>query len=139
MKTKTKIQASYDVLAVYEKVLLTVPALVDRHMKFIPGHRIIVDGENINIAPHYRRGDKFGDKFVTKNYYLEKYMTGSNIVATVKVVAKIDMFRCEVSLILDIYPSLSGDAPEYRLKVGSPFGDFSIPGDPTKYIKFQEI
>lgn len=138
-KTATAVQASYEILAVYDKVLLRVPALTDPHMKFLPSHGILVDGKNINVASHYRRGDKFGDKFVTKNYYLDRDMTGKNIVATVKVVGKTDMFKAEVSLILDIYPDLSGSLPEFRLKVGSPLGDFSIPSDPTKYIRFQEI
>lgn len=143
MKKRISRPSDYTVIKEMKKVLVTVPSHgTDIHFKLIPEHVIKVNGDNVVIKKYYRRGNIFRGSFVTSNYYVPYEMTGRKILASVRVLSKINYFKGEVSLVLDIYPELEEGVPEYILKVGTPNSGpeaVAIPSDPSKYINFKSF
>ncbi len=141
-KTAQKVKATYEILATFKKVQLKVPGVNDKHFKFIAEHCIINgDQELVKVPGHYRRGDLFNGNFVTRNFYIHSCLIGQTIVADeVRVVAKTDHYRGKICLLLDIVKhDLKRIKPQFRLKCGSPTGDFLVPGTKDKFIKFEKI
>ncbi len=131
------VKASYKTLATIKNVLVKVPGANDKYMKFIREHEMLVDGKSVNIPDHYRRGDLFNGRFLTRHFYIgaegiTEYP--QQLIATVDLVEKID--ERGSFLILDIHPS--GEKPEYKLAIGCPTGDFKIPGT-DKWVDFKKI
>lgn len=133
-----KAKASYETVATYKKVLVIVPGMNDKYMKFVEAHEFqVLDGSTAKVPEHFRRGDVFGDNFLARHFFITPEMRGKKIIATVEVVAKMDYVKDKLSLILNITPE-NGPEYDFRLKIGTPNGDFSIPGDSKKFVKFEK-
>lgn len=131
------VNASYAVLATVESVLVKTPGAGDQHMKWVQAHKIETKNGLHVVEEHYRRGDVFGSIFVTRRFFVGPDLLGKVIVATVKVIEKTDHQKKKKTYILEIYAS--GGAPTSKLKIGSPTGQFPIPGVANKYVKFEKI
>lgn len=133
------VNASYRVLVVKKNVLIKVPSAGDPHLKWMKPHNIKSLNGFHAVKEHYRRGDIFGGRFVTRRLFISPEFIGEEIIATVKVVEKTDyQKKGERSLILEIYLDTEGP-PTSRLKVGASTGDYPIPGVPGRFIKFEKI
>lgn len=126
---------NYQVLALKKNVLVQVPAAGDQHMKWIEPHKFQTSKGLHKVQEHYRRGDIFGGRFLTRRFFVQPNMLGKKINAIVKVVKKNHQNR--EYLILEIYPKEG--FPQWELKTGSPNGEFLLPGERAKYIKFKKI
>lgn len=133
-----QVNASYQVLEIKKNVLVPIPGAGDQHLKWIEAHQIeTINGPHL-VKEHYRRGDLFGSHFVTRRFFVGPNLVGRTIVASVKIIEKTDHQKNgEKSLILEIYLAIG--APTSRLKIGSPDGDFPIPGVKGKYIAFKKM
>jgi hypothetical protein len=130
-----EVNASYKTLATINGVIVKVPGAGDIHLRWIKAHQIKTKNGLHSVESHYRRGDIFSGRFVTRRFFLGPEFVGQTIVTAVFVVEKTDHNKNdEKSLILEIYPSI-GSTPTSRLKIGSPTGEFAIPGVKA-YIKF---
>lgn len=105
----TVVRASYKKLIELNNVLVNVPGLSDKFMKYLPEHEILVEGKIVPVPEHYRRGDKINGVFLTRNFFIDKEMIseyGQQMVANVTVVEKTDHYRNdEKFLIIDIRPN----------------------------------
>jgi hypothetical protein len=138
MESVMTVNASYKVLAVEEKVLVKIPGGGDKHFKWVEAHEIKARSGPHSVAEHYRRGDYFGGRFVTRRFFVEPDLVGKTTVATVKVVEKTDHQKGgQKALILEIYPREG--SPTSKLKVGSPTGEFPIPGAKGKHVAFEKM
>lgn len=103
------VKATYKTIAELKNVLVNVPGLNDKFMKYFPEHELIVDGQVVAVPERYRRGDKLNGVFLTRNFFIEKDMIseyGQEMVADVTVVEKTDHHRGdEKFLIIDIRPT----------------------------------
>jgi hypothetical protein len=130
--TVKKVNASYEVLSIFNNVLVSVPGQNDLHMKEVNGHKIkTANGLIITIPKHWRRGDFFSGHLVTKRFYgIKPEFFGRKMIVAekVKVMKKTDHHTGESFLILDIIGVSKNIKANYRLKVGSPKEGFNIPG-----------
>jgi hypothetical protein len=133
-----KVNASYEIVAVKENVLVKVPSAGDQHMRWVPAHEIETKNGVHLVEEHYRRGDIFGSRFVTRRFFVNCGLLGASAVVTVKVIEKTDyQKKGQKSYILEIRPTEG--SPTSRLKIGSPTGQFPIPGVEGKYINFETM
>ncbi len=144
----TEVNASFKTLGLFDLVEVKFPGENDPHLKFIRGHKIKI-GQNgqtkeINIAPHWRRGDLFNGNFVTRKFFVDYKLLGKTIVVDqVEVVEKTDHARGDKkSIILNIFQEKLGRQnreAKYCLKVGAPTGQFPISGTENRFIKLEEL
>lgn len=103
------VKASYKTIIELNNVLVTIPGMNDKFMKYLPEHELLVEGEIVVVPERYRRGDKINGVFLTRNFFIEKEMIAllsQEMVANVKVVEKTDHYRNdEKFLIIDIRPA----------------------------------
>jgi len=144
----TQVNAKYKTLKTYRKVLIRVPEY-DKFMKFIPAHKLEINGKIVTIADHYRRPDVFLDivtpptsenekpkVYVSKNFFLGIGHAGTTIVADrVDVIRKTNHLG-EKNIILDIFLSDKQEnvTPRHGIKIGSPTGQYEIPKS-GKFVK----
>lgn len=137
-----RVNAKYEVLDTFNDVEVKIPSKNDKHFKFIKSDTIVnMSNEIVGVPDHYRRGDIFNGNFLTRNFYINPRYIGKIITADeVRIVSKTDYYRNKITLIIDIIKK--NGAPEkkakYRLKCGSPSGDYKIPGT-KKYVKLEKI
>jgi len=141
MRKKTNAQVpTYKTLAKINHVVVNVPGASDKYMKFIREHTLETANGTIDVPEHYRRGDKFNGRFLTRHFYIgaegiTEYP--QEIVATVEVVEKTN--EDGKFLILNIHPRPKGMiGKNFRLSFGCPAGDFQIPGT-EKWVAFKRI
>lgn len=141
-KAEALIDLSPDYLHVLEEngVIVDIPSRNDKHMKWIKSHDMLVQGKKQRIEGHYRRGDIVDGMFVTKNFYISPSLLGKRIIGKCVVFSRINYFKGEISLVLDIYPDTE-DSPRFKLKIGTPHGGdgaIEIP-QTNKFVKFEKI
>ncbi len=131
------VNASYKVLAEKKGVLVKIPGAGDKYLTWVQEHTIkTVNGAHV-VEEHYRRGDIFDGRFVTRRFFIGPELVGQTVVATVKVVEKTDHHKGDgKNIILEIYPTPEV-VPLLKLKVGASFGEYSIPGVRGRFISFE--
>ncbi|MCX6795340.1 MAG: hypothetical protein NT165_01230 [Candidatus Falkowbacteria bacterium] len=132
----------------YKNVLVTLPSEHDVHFKLIPENKVVTldHPEEVTTIPSYlRRGDNFSGTWLTRNVYNFKGNSGPQVVDIV-VIEKTNHFSDGgKALILNIFcKPLPKEADEripakWKLKIGTPKGDFKILGTADKFISFEEI
>ena len=144
----TQVNAQFETVGKYENVLIYFPGKNDKFLKFIPAHEIQVPNleKSVKVPAHFRRGDIIDGKFVTKHFFVDKKFQGSNIIATIEVVSKIDHARQDnhtIILNITLPPTVArANQPEWKIKIGTDKvpedNGFKIPGT-KKFITFQKI
>ena len=139
----TKVNASYKKIVGFRNVLINVPGANDKHMKYISGHAIEVEGSAVLIPGYYRRGDIIDGEFLTKNFFLmtSPQEKSQKMVTDIEVIEKTDHFRGnKKTLLLDIRPTKNSfdlSTAEWDISIGSPAGDIKIP-ETDRFIAFKK-
>ena len=154
VKETMTVNANYEVLATKKSVLVRVPKAGDPNLRWINAHHIVsLDGPYL-VEEHYRRGEFTKRKkttkknepiFITRRFFFGPEYLGRTILATVKVVKKIDRHQGEQFCILDIYPDLEEtgtvscelkfqtELTEEEFKASDQNNTFLIPGTTHEY------
>jgi len=137
--TATATATDYEVIASCENVLINIPSIDDRYLKFINKHQITTTTGPHTVNSHGRRGIIVDGAMVTVNYYLQLDQYGRKIVADkVNLVQRTN--KDGISIVIDVFCGLKKKNinPTHRLKVGSPFGEFPIP-ETERFIRFEKM
>lgn len=135
----TATATDYEIIASCENVLVNIPSIDDRYLKFINKHQIITTTGPHTVNSHGRRGIIVEKVMVTVNYYLQLDQYGhKNVADKVNLIVRNNING--KSIIIDVFCSISKKniKPAYRLKIGSPTGEFPIPGT-ERFIRFEKI
>jgi len=137
-KTKTAQTPKYRILGTFTNVLVTVPGANDPFMKFIQAHTFDTEKGLVEVPEHYRRGDKFNGRWLTRHFYLDpedRAEYAQEMIAKVVVIEKNN--EDGKFLIINITPYGKGTG-QLRLSFGCPTGNFEIPGT-GKWVAFKKI
>jgi hypothetical protein len=108
-------------------VLMKVPKETDKFLKLVPANKFYVpenegiDGLTIlKIPKHYRRGDFYQGRMVTRNFYVSEESLGKTILSSLAIKLKKHLLTGKETITIDIFLVKSPDAvPQHVVKIGA--------------------